>query len=130
MLTSWAVRADGLTDGQVVTLVVGLGIELLRCHEAERPYGPIHPTHVRLDAARRPRLVDVPETPGWTTRDDWAALLRLGRVVAAGPWGTALSLETAGGREGRGLLRWVAAGPPAQPLPAWAFPELETLRAS
>ena len=35
----------GLSDGQVVTLMVGLGLDLVALHTEGRPFGPIHPAH-------------------------------------------------------------------------------------
>jgi hypothetical protein len=123
VLTSWSVRGPGLTDGQVVTLVGGLGLELLRRHAAGNPYGPIHPAHVRLDEVRRPRLVPVPAPAGWTTHDDWVSLLRLGRLLGRGTWASALTWESIGRRSGHELLLWVLTQRDAEPLPAALFPD-------
>ena len=96
-----------LDDGQVVTLLVGLGLELLQLHQEGRAYGPVHPAHVRVDDGGRPHLAGVQPPPGWTAHDDWVALLRLGRHLGASAKAQRLSWETAGRREDVDLLRWL-----------------------
>ncbi len=117
--------AGRLSDGQLVTLLVGLGLELLPLHQAGNAYGPIHPAHVSVDARGRPRLADVAPPPAWTPHDDWVALIRLGRFMGASPRAGALSWEgvTAAGavdeasREGVSLLMWLMRWAPPEPLP-------------
>jgi hypothetical protein len=123
VLTSWVVRGRGLTDGQVVTLIAGLGLDLLRQHGAERVYGPIHPAHVRLDESRRPWLVPVPAPVGWGAHDDWVSLIRLGRMLGRDTWASALTWETAGRRTGHDLLQWVLTQRDPEPLPPALFPD-------
>lgn len=123
VLTSWVVRGPGLTDGQVVTLVVGLGLDLLHRHAEKHAYGPIHPAHVRLDERRRPWLVPVPATSGWGAHDDWVSLIRLGRMLGRDTWASALTWETAGRRTGHELLQWVLRQRDAEPLPVALFPD-------
>jgi len=105
---------DALDDGQVVTLLVGLGLELVQIHRGDRAYGPVHPVHVRVDDRGRPHLVDVPPPAGWTPHDDWVGLLRLGRHLGGSVKAQTLSWESAGRREGVDLLRW---------LLQWSTPE-------
>jgi hypothetical protein len=109
-------RDRRLSDGQVVTLLVGIALELLPLHESGHAYGPIHPAHVRLDATGRPQLVDVVAPPGWTPHDDWVSLLRLGRHVGASEWAETLSWEAVGGLEGVELLQWLMRWVDPQPL--------------
>ncbi|MEO8107562.1 MAG: hypothetical protein ABI720_09600 [Actinomycetes bacterium] len=106
-----------LDDGQVVTLLVGLGLELVHLHHGDRAYGPLHPAHVRVDGHGRPHLADVPSPPGWTAHDDWVALLRLGRFVGRSERSGVLSWEDAGQREGRELLQWLMQWDTPKPLP-------------
>jgi len=108
---------QALDDGQVVTLLVGLGLELNRVHHEGRAYGPVHPTHVRIDAHGRPHLADVQPPPGWTPHDDWVALIRLGRHLGASARAKTLSWESAGCREGAGLVTWLMGWAAPEPLP-------------
>lgn len=110
-------QAGGLTDGQLVTLLVGVALELLTLHESGDAYGPIHPAHVRLDATGRPQLVDVVAPPGWTPHDDWVALLRLGRYLGASDRAGVLSWKSVGGIEGVELLQWLMRWSAPEPLP-------------
>ena len=114
-----------LRDGQLVTLLVGLGLELLPLHRAGHAYGPIHPAHVSVDSTGRPHLAHVAPPPTWTPHDDWAALIRLGRFVGATPRAGALSwagvtaavaVDEAGG-EGVPLLKWLMGWATPEPLP-------------
>lgn len=130
-----------LNDGQLVTLLVGLGLELQQLHAIGRAYGPIHPAHVTVDSSGRPRLADVAAPPGWTPHDDWAALLRLARHVGASERAASLSwvsiaaemgVHGEGGEPGgaRGaalsaeILRWLIRWAPPEPLPLWAADRL------
>lgn len=106
--------AQRLRDGQLVTLMVGLGLDLGQLHAEGRVFGQIHPTHVRVDGRGRPRLIIVGPPSLWTVHDDWVALLRLGRHLGASPRAGELSWPNAGQREGVALLRW---------LLTWAVPE-------
>ena len=111
------VLTGGLSDGQCVTLMVGVGLELARLHTEGRPFGPIHPAHLTVDERGRPRLRLVSAPVGWTPHDDWAALLRLGRVLGSSERSSVLSLSTAGRREGGDLLRWLVQWATPEPLP-------------
>ena len=75
-------RSRVLSDGQVVTLLVALGLEVL--HHARRGAcaGSIHPAHVDLDRSGRPCLRPSDPPPGWQPADDVMALLRLGVALA------------------------------------------------
>ena len=86
-------RVGGMSAGQVVTTLVGLGLCLGELHTNRRFGGPVHPRHVEIDEDGRPRLraAEVPEN--WCTRDDVLALLRLGVALAAGEGELALSLR-------------------------------------
>lgn len=106
-----------LSDGQLVTLLVGIGLELLPLHEAGHAYGPIHPAHVIVDTTGRPGLADVARPPGWAPHDDWVALLRLGRHLGASTLGRELSWETASCLEGVDLLQWLMRWSTPRPLP-------------
>jgi hypothetical protein len=116
-MRSAAVTRRGLSDGQVVTLTVGLGLDLVPLHAQGRSFGPIHPAHVRMDETGRPHLRPVVTPAGWTPHDDWAALLRLGRVMGCSERSSALSIDTAGRREGVELLRWLVQWANPEPLP-------------
>lgn len=109
--------AGRLRDGQLVTLLVGLGLELLAVHRAGRAFGPIHPAHVSVDPVGRPRLADVAAPAAWTLHDDWVALLRLGRHLGASGRAALLSWETVQGVEGVDLLMWLMDWATPQPLP-------------
>lgn len=109
--------AGRLSDGQLVTLLVGLGLGLLRLHQTGHAYGPIHPAHVNVDATGRPHLVHVATPPTWTPHDDWVALLRLGRHLGASTLGRELSWETVGRLDGVDLLQWLMRWSTPQPLP-------------
>ncbi len=107
----------GLSDGQVVTLLVGLGLDLASLHTEGRPFGPIHPAHVQVDESGRPHLRLVVAPDGWTPHDDWVALLRLGRVMGCSERSSALSIHAAGRRGGADLLRWLVQWAKPEPLP-------------
>lgn len=96
-----------VSDGQVVTLLVGVGLELLDRHASGVPFGPLHPAHLAIDDRGRPRLRPVTAPPQWTPHDDWVALLRLGRVLGASDRAALLSHHEVDGREGVELLRWL-----------------------
>jgi hypothetical protein len=116
-MRSAAVTRRGLSDGQVVTLTVGLGLDLVPLHTQGRPFGPIHPAHVRMDETGRPHLRLVITPADWRPHDDWAALLRLGRVMGCSERSSELSIDTAGRREGVDLLRWLVQWAKPEPLP-------------
>jgi hypothetical protein len=103
-----------LTRGQVVTLIVGVGIDLRRRHSDGRVFGPIHPSHVSIDATGRPHLLDAAVPFGWTPHDDWVGLLRFGRFMGRADEAGELSWWSTGQLEGGELLRW---------LLDWAEPE-------
>jgi len=105
-----------LTDGQVVTLLVGLGLELLAVHSEGSVFGPIHPAHVAVGDDGRPALRPVPSPIGWTPHDDWVALLRLGRVVGGAGRSAELSALLVEGHEGVELLRWLIGWSAPEPL--------------
>ena len=113
-MRSAVLTQQGLSDGQIVTLLVGLGLDLAVLHTEGRPFGPIHPAHVQVDESGRPHLRLVVAPGEWTPHDDWVALLRLGRVMGCSERSSALSIHTAGRRGGVELLRW---------LVEWAEPE-------
>ncbi|MCZ3386661.1 MAG: hypothetical protein LH630_06785 [Actinomycetia bacterium] len=117
-----------LNDGQLVTLLVGLGLELRPLHEVGHAYGPIHPAHITVDSSGRPRLADVVPPPGWTPHDDWVALLRLARHVGESERAATLSWVSVAGEMGvraeRGapggdVLAWLMRWASPQPLPLW-----------
>jgi len=110
-------RAGRLSDGELVTLLVGVGVELLPLHESGHAYGSIHPAHIRPDSTGRPRLVDVVAPAGWTPHDDWVALLRLGRHLGASDRSRVLSWKSVGGLEGVELLQWLMRWSDPEPLP-------------
>ena len=72
------VPAGGLTDGQLVTLLVGIGLTLIEVHATRRCHGSLHPFHVELDERGRPMLRPSHAPDGWAQRDDVLAVLRLG----------------------------------------------------
>lgn len=96
-----------LDDGQVVTLLVGIGLELVQRHRQGHPYGPLHPAHVSVDSCGRPQLAKVLCPPGWTSHDDWVGLIRLGRHLGSSATARTLTWESTGRREGVDLLRWL-----------------------
>lgn len=108
--------AERLADGQLVTLLVGIGLDLLPLHESGLAYGPIHPAHLRLDSTGRPGLADVAPPPGWTPHDDWVSLLRLGRHFGASHRAGKLCWYSVGGLAGDDLLRWLLRWADPQPL--------------
>jgi hypothetical protein len=110
-------RACSLSEGQVVTLLVGLGLALVERHRRGLAYGPVHPAHVRVGADGRPHLAEVVAPYGWTPHDDWVSLLRLGRHLGASPRAGTLSWESAGAGEGVDLLHWLMAWAAPEPLP-------------
>ena len=106
-----------LTRGQVVTLLVGVGLALLRHHGAGTPHGPVHPAHVSVDGEGRPQLASVRPPPRWTAHDDWVGLLRFGRAMGRPGQSSQLSWWSAGRREGVELLRWLLDWADPEPLP-------------
>lgn len=117
-----------LDDGQVTTLLVGLGLELVQIHREGRAYGPVHPAHVTVDARGRPYLAHVQPPPGWTSHDDWVALLRLGRHMGASARAQTLAWESAGHREGVDLLGWLMGWATPEPLPVGGSPTSDLQR--
>jgi hypothetical protein len=117
-----------LGDGQLVTLLVGLGLELIPLHRAGYAYGPIHPAHVTVDAAGHPRLADVAHPVAWMPHDDWVALIRLGRFVGSSARAGVLSWAgvtaavgvTEADQEGTAVLRWLMGWATPEPLPRYA----------
>jgi hypothetical protein len=105
-----------LTDGELVTLLVGLGLELAARHRGGAVHGPLHPTHVRVHPDGRPVLLAVAPPPGWTPHDDWVALLRLGRHLGASDRASELAWTRAAAGEDAELLRWLLAWAVPQPL--------------
>jgi len=86
-------RSSPLTDGEVVTVLVGIALELAALHAAGKTYGSLHPVHVSVDGSGRPHLERVESTTAWSEGDDVTAVLRLG-----------CSLSTVGGSLHRNLL--------------------------
>ena len=72
-----------LADGQTVTVLVGLGLEMSGRHRVGSVAGPLHPRAVAVGQDGRPRLRPAAAPPTWTQADDVAALLRLGWGLAA-----------------------------------------------
>ncbi len=77
-----SVPVGGLTDGQLVTLLVGIGLTLVDVHSAGKCHGNMHPVHVELDKHGRPMLRASSAPEGWARRDDVLAMLRLGTSLA------------------------------------------------
>jgi hypothetical protein len=71
-------RSSPLSDGEVVTLLIGLALELAALHAAGKTYGSLHPVHVSVDARGRPHVERVESTNAWSEADDVMAVLRLG----------------------------------------------------
>jgi hypothetical protein len=123
-----------LSDGQLVTLLVGVGLDLLPLHRTGHAYGPIHPAHVTVDAVGHPRLADVAPPAAWTPHDDWVALIRFGRFVGDSPragtlsWAgvTAAAEAAEADHEGIAVLRWLMGWATPEPLPPhighWCLP--------
>ncbi|MFL6179677.1 MAG: hypothetical protein ACJ74E_07495 [Actinomycetes bacterium] len=106
-----------LTRGQVVTLLVGIGVDLRRRHAAGTAFGPVHPSHVTVDDAGRPSLRDAVAPPGWTPHDDWVGLLRFGRFMGRTDESAELSWWSTGQLDDVELLRWLMNWAKAEPLP-------------
>ncbi|HEX5017480.1 MAG TPA: hypothetical protein VFX15_07840 [Actinomycetes bacterium] len=106
-----------LSDGQVVTLLIGLGTCLEQIHQRGEVFGPIHPAHVCVGGDGRPELLPVSPPPGWTSHDDWVGLVRLGRSMGAGHRARALRWEAFDGLEGAPLLRRLMTWATPEPLP-------------
>ena len=118
LLVTIALNEHGaLTDGQVVTILVGLGMVLLELHRRGEAFGPIHPAHVAVAEDGRPFLRPVTTPIGWTAHDDWVGLLRFGRLLGSGPGAFELDWQVAGRREGVDLLRWLMRWARPAPLP-------------
>jgi len=94
-----SVPAGGLTDGQLVTLLVGIGLTLIEVHAAGKCHGSLHPFHVELDERGRPMLRPSDAPDGWAQRDDVLAVLRLGTALARpeGSMATELRAYASGG---------------------------------
>lgn len=110
-------RPGTLSRGAVVTLLVGIGLELRGLHQAGEAFGPVHPAHVLVDAQGRPSLAAVTAPFGWTAHDDWVGLLRFGRAMGRPDQTGQLSWWSAGRREGDDLLRWLLEWATPEPLP-------------
>ncbi|MFL6287193.1 MAG: hypothetical protein ACJ73L_02250 [Actinomycetes bacterium] len=106
-----------LTRGQVVTLLVGIGVDLRRRHAAGIAFGPVHPSHVTVDDAGRPSLRDAVAPPGWTPHDDWVGLLRFGRFMGRTDESAELSWWSTGQLDDVELLRWLMNWATPEPLP-------------
>jgi hypothetical protein len=116
--TAAVIGPGALSRGQVTTLLVGIGLDLLREHSAGGVFGPIHPAHVWVDARGRPGLrPGVVPPPGWTPHDDWVGLLRFGRAMGRPDQTGALSWWAVGRLEGTELLRWLLDWADPEPLP-------------
>jgi hypothetical protein len=120
LATTMPVRPRTLRRGEVVTLLVGVGLDLQRRHDAGRVFGPVHPAHVRVDAHGRPQLASVEPPADWTPHDDWVGLLRFGRLMGRADETSELSWWSAGRREGTDLLRWLLEWADPEPLERWA----------
>lgn len=111
-------RPGTLSRGQVITLLVGLGLELCELQAGGEVFGPIHPAHVRIGSDGRPTLRPGVEPPaGWTPHDDWVGLLRFGRAVGRSDQSGELSWWSTGRLEGIDLLRWLLTWADTEPLP-------------
>jgi hypothetical protein len=115
-LTDARLRPATLTRGQVVTVLVGLGLDLCERHATGTAFGPVHPAHVRIGPDGRPVLArGIEPPPGWTPHDDWVGLLRFGRAMGRPQEAGVLSWWSAGRLEGTALLRWLVQW--AEPVP-------------
>ena len=118
-------RFDGLSDGQLVTLLIGIGLELSWLHAAGRPFGPVHPTHITIDARGRPGLHHTTAGSGGAIVDDTHHLLRLGAALGSESGAVATACrdrDQSGALEQRiqgmqPLMLWLLALVPPAPLP-------------
>lgn len=74
-------RSDRWPDGELVTLLVGVGLELAELHRAGRSHGALHPVHIECDSSGRPRLRPMGRSAGDGPQGDVLALLRLGAAL-------------------------------------------------
>lgn len=112
------------SDGQGVTLLVGLGLELAVCHRRGECHGALHPAHFVIDACGRPRLRPMTANVGVSVAEDVMALLRLG-VAVSEPEGVVADgcrrwldqgLMDPAGVDLRTVLTWLLSAVPALPL--------------
>lgn len=119
-----------LSDGQIVTLLVGVSMALSDMHAKGRCHGSLHPVHVELDHDGRPLLRSAQAPDGWTSQDDVLAVLRLGTSLCSEGGNLAESLRGYArdhlGTEGlsvRAILPWLLKLAPPKPLlvpgPSW-----------
>lgn len=71
-------RKTSWTDGEVVTVLIGVALELAALHAVGQTYGSLHPVHVGVDSRGRPHLRRVEATCEWSEADDVRAVVRLG----------------------------------------------------
>lgn len=113
-----------LTDGQVVTLLVGLGLQLAVLHRRGQFYGSLHPAHVECSSHGRPMLRLMAQPDGQSVRDDVLALLRLGAALGGAGGVVAKACRERVRQESvtreaadlASVMRWLLTLAPAQPL--------------
>lgn len=71
-----------LTEGQAVTVLVAVGLDLVRRQHAGLGAGRLHPADVLVDAEGRPRLAPRPPSRQLSDDDERQALLRLAWSLA------------------------------------------------
>ncbi|MFZ0324837.1 MAG: hypothetical protein WAN48_12005 [Actinomycetes bacterium] len=72
---------EALTRGQRRTVLVGVALAVAALHRRGELAGPVHLTHVQVDAFGRPRLRAAPPPSGWSAADDVTAVRRLARSL-------------------------------------------------
>lgn len=82
-----------------MTVLVGVGLALLRAHREGRSHGPLNPGDVVVDVHGRPGLPPCSPVPGWGRGDDTRAWLRLAAGLA-GPQSTLRRLVAGWVRDG------------------------------
>jgi hypothetical protein len=112
-------RAGSLSPGQVVTLLVGIGIQLHQLHRLGRRIGWLQPRHILLGSDGCPRIEPGSTAVGWDERDDVVALLRLGMSLAGGTGELAARLRERSQQADDNLadvVRWLVRVAPPAPL--------------
>ena len=71
----------GLSSDQRRALLVGVALEVAAAHRQRRLVGPVHLTHVEIEASGRPCLRPAVVPATWTVDDDLRAVLRLARAL-------------------------------------------------
>lgn len=116
-----------LTEGQAVTVLIGVGLALLRAHRDGCCHGPLRPGDVLVDPQGRPGLRPFQSAPGWGPADDRDAWLRLAASLSD-PRSRLRAVVSAWARDGAARLPDLLVSLPAIARPEPIVPTSARLR--